>query len=78
VSEVWQAMRWREYDRNQLNPMWTKDGLKRFYVNELAELKDGSFVIPQMWVTFHGAVYGECIEVIKNDVSVAYFIIIPF
>jgi hypothetical protein len=69
VSEVWQALRWRDFDRHLLNPMWTADGLKQFYVDELAEVHDGTFVIPQMWVTFHGEVWAECTRVSRTLVS---------
>jgi hypothetical protein len=68
ISEVWQAMRWREFDKSQLNPMWTPDGLKRFYVDELAQLQDGRFIIPQMWFTNDGVVHATYIDVRRLEV----------
>jgi hypothetical protein len=69
VSEVWEALRWREYDRSQLNPMWTADGVKRFYVDEIAQLVDDTLVMPLMWITRHGVVYAECLDVVVTPVS---------
>jgi hypothetical protein len=63
ISEVWEALRWREFDRSQLNPMWTSDGFKRFYINEIAQLVNGAFVMPLMWVTQKGVVHAECLDV---------------
>jgi hypothetical protein len=70
ISEVWQAMRWREFHRSELNPMWTSDGLQRFYIDELAELADGAFVVPLMWITFHGTVYAEVLHAERTEARV--------
>jgi hypothetical protein len=69
ISEVWEALRWREFDCSQLNPMWTGDGIKKFFVNEVAQLVDGSLVMPLMWVTRKGVVHAECLAVSLNLVS---------
>jgi hypothetical protein len=62
VSEVWEALRWREFDRALLNPMWTSNWFKQFYIDEVAQLTDGSFVMPLMWVTKKGVVHAECYD----------------
>ncbi|KAF8494495.1 hypothetical protein JB92DRAFT_3126914 [Gautieria morchelliformis] len=49
VSEIWQMKRIKELPAEQLTPMVRK-GLKDFYVNELAELRSGEYVIPHMWI----------------------------
>jgi hypothetical protein len=67
--EVWQAQRWLEFDKSQLNPMWTADGLRQFYINEIARLSNGSYVMPLMWATIHGVVHAECVNVIRMVVS---------
>jgi hypothetical protein len=69
VSEVWEALRWREFDYTQLNPMWTGDGLKRFYINEIAQLVDGALVMPLMWITRKGIVHAECVDVTITPVG---------
>ncbi|KAF8514684.1 hypothetical protein JB92DRAFT_3115468 [Gautieria morchelliformis] len=49
VLEIWQMKRIKELPAEQLTPMVRK-GLKDFYVNELAELRSGEYVIPHMWI----------------------------
>ncbi|KAK7463484.1 hypothetical protein VKT23_006832 [Stygiomarasmius scandens] len=61
LSEFSQFSRVREHP-DQLTPSFRK-GNKRFYVNELALLDDGRFVIPTMWVMYHGHVHAYCKEV---------------
>ncbi|KAJ7230002.1 hypothetical protein GGX14DRAFT_344444 [Mycena pura] len=53
VSETWQAARWLEYDPSQLTPMFSVAN-KRFWVNEIAQLKDKSFVLPLAWIKQNG------------------------
>ncbi|KAJ7690611.1 hypothetical protein B0H14DRAFT_2420329 [Mycena olivaceomarginata] len=61
ISEVYQAERWMEYTPSQLTPMFSK-GHKRFWIEELAQLKDGTFVIPHTLLVRGGA--------LTSDVSV--------
>ncbi|KAF8522366.1 hypothetical protein JB92DRAFT_3081973 [Gautieria morchelliformis] len=49
VSESWPTKRIKEMPPDQLTPMHRK-GLKDFYVNKLAELESGEYVIPHMWI----------------------------
>ncbi|KAF8994931.1 hypothetical protein BDZ89DRAFT_1096970 [Hymenopellis radicata] len=62
ISEVWEAGRWKEYDPSQLTPMFAK-GYQHFYIEELAELQDGSFVIPHNWIVRKGVLHSDCSEV---------------
>ncbi|KAF8525879.1 hypothetical protein BU17DRAFT_74293 [Hysterangium stoloniferum] len=56
ISESWQAGKYvNEVKPEQLTPMWAdwKGSLsKHFYVNKIAQLRDGQFVIPLCWVIF--------------------------
>ncbi|KAK6975043.1 hypothetical protein R3P38DRAFT_2582879 [Favolaschia claudopus] len=52
ISEIYQAERWMEYSPAQLTPMFSK-GHKRFWIEEVAQLRDGTFVIPHTWITRH-------------------------
>ncbi|KAJ7197514.1 hypothetical protein B0H12DRAFT_1037871 [Mycena haematopus] len=61
ISEVYQAERWMEYTPSQLTPMFSK-GHKRFWIEELAQLKDGTFVIPHTWIVRSG--------ILTSDVSI--------
>ncbi|KAJ6482232.1 hypothetical protein DFH09DRAFT_950467 [Mycena vulgaris] len=68
ISELNQADKWtKEIDLDELSPMWAdwkKAGHKHFYIKELAQLKDGQFVIPMRWVIFNKQEYAEVHKVI--------------
>ncbi|XP_006456915.1 hypothetical protein AGABI2DRAFT_47559, partial [Agaricus bisporus var. bisporus H97] len=50
ISETWHASKWRrDMDRRFLSPMYA-NGDQHFYVDELAKLKDGRFVVPIRWL----------------------------
>ncbi|CAE6515143.1 unnamed protein product [Rhizoctonia solani] len=60
LAESWQANKWKEkIPLEQLTPMYA-DGGKLFYVNELARLHNGRFVIPQRWITRNGVLTADC------------------
>jgi hypothetical protein len=59
ISEVWQAERWKEYSPEDLTPMYS-NGIRQFYINELAELDNGCSVIPQNWYFIKGTLYADC------------------
>ncbi|KAJ7848617.1 hypothetical protein B0H14DRAFT_2582925 [Mycena olivaceomarginata] len=53
ISETYQAARWMEYTPAQLTPMLSH-GFKRFWIEELARLSDGTYVIPHTWIVRDG------------------------
>ncbi|KAJ7222568.1 hypothetical protein GGX14DRAFT_352846 [Mycena pura] len=53
ISEIWQAERWKEYAPNQLTPMFSR-GSRRFWIDELALCKNGTFVIPLSFIKRNG------------------------
>ena len=59
VSEVWQAERWKEYSPSQLTPMYS-NGRCQFYIDELAGLEGGQFVIPKNWIVRNGELTADC------------------
>jgi hypothetical protein len=73
ISEVWQASRWKEFQRSELNPMYAS-GLSHFYVGEIAQLDTGELVIPDMWYTSRQGqvqeVHAECFDVFDTGVCV--------
>ncbi|KAG9088636.1 hypothetical protein FS749_002010 [Ceratobasidium sp. UAMH 11750] len=60
LSESWQAKKWRdEVPLEHLTPMYA-DGGKTYYVNELARLHNGAYVIPRRWITREGQLTADC------------------
>ncbi|KAJ7888627.1 hypothetical protein B0H14DRAFT_3081939 [Mycena olivaceomarginata] len=53
ISETFQAERWTEYHPSQLTPMYSR-GQKRFWIEEVAQLVNGRFVIPRTWIIRNG------------------------
>ncbi|KAJ7677630.1 hypothetical protein B0H17DRAFT_1161361 [Mycena rosella] len=61
IREIWHAQKWRK-DLDLMNLH------AHFYVNELARLSSGDFVIPIRWLTFRGRVWADTFTV-KIDTS---------
>ncbi|KAJ7487204.1 ASST-domain-containing protein [Mycena galericulata] len=53
VSEMYQAERFMEYTPDQLTPMFSK-GHKHFWIEELAQLSNQTFIIPHTWIVRNG------------------------
>ncbi|KAJ7867198.1 hypothetical protein B0H14DRAFT_3084134 [Mycena olivaceomarginata] len=53
ISETFQAERWTEYSPSQLTPMYSR-GQQRFWIEEVAQLVDGRYVIPRTWIIQNG------------------------
>ncbi len=64
ISEFWQVPngRWLELPQDKLVPS-VLHKQKRFYIHEIAELADGTWVIPQLWLTFNNQLHGDCLTV---------------
>ncbi|KAI9445690.1 hypothetical protein BJY52DRAFT_1372194 [Lactarius psammicola] len=59
ISEFWDAQKWSgitsdEYDDQVIWADFQNASFRHFYVRELAQLSDGSFMIPIRWVTICG------------------------
>ena len=66
VSEVYHAQKWRQdVDRRTLSPMYDA-GNRHYYIDELARLKNGDFVIPVRWLE----------DVDKNVFADAYTVVV--
>ncbi|KZV81516.1 hypothetical protein EXIGLDRAFT_628358, partial [Exidia glandulosa HHB12029] len=68
ITNAWDTSRWLELPLDQLTPM-VRVGAHDFFVNELALLVSGEFVIPYMWATYEGALSGICRKCTYNEVS---------
>ncbi|KAJ7192458.1 hypothetical protein GGX14DRAFT_406402 [Mycena pura] len=65
ISEVFQAERWTEYAPEQLTPMFT-NGRRRFWINEVAQLEDGTFVVPVVLVMRNKNLEADVLEVTQT------------
>ncbi|KAJ7501671.1 hypothetical protein B0H11DRAFT_1855349 [Mycena galericulata] len=66
IREIWHAQKWRKnMDLDALSPMYDAQGT-HYYVNEIAQLKNGQFVVPIRWVRFRGKVYADAFTVTVN------------
>ncbi|KAJ7049000.1 hypothetical protein C8F01DRAFT_1355847 [Mycena amicta] len=64
ISELWHADKWRkDMDRSQLSPMWAAPDSQHYYVDELAQMTSGKFVIPLRWVLKGGNVFANAYAV---------------
>jgi hypothetical protein len=65
ISETYQAARWMEYTPAQLTPMFSR-GFKHFWIEELARLSDGTYVIPHTWIVRDGILTSDTTVVTLN------------
>ncbi|KAL1758460.1 hypothetical protein FB107DRAFT_271880 [Schizophyllum commune] len=63
IEEVWQAARWKEFSPEELTPMYSR-GSKRFFIEELCQLDDGTFVVPHNWIMREKKLHADCSEVV--------------
>lgn len=52
ISEIWHAEKWRHgLDRHAMSPMYNdRAGDRHYYIDEVARLRTGQFVIPVRWL----------------------------
>ncbi|PBK70286.1 hypothetical protein ARMSODRAFT_987954 [Armillaria solidipes] len=64
ISEMWQVPNgcWHELLQDMLPPSILV-GFRRYYIHEVAELTNGSWVIPQLWVQEGGTIHADCFHV---------------
>ncbi|KAJ3002188.1 hypothetical protein NUW54_g5983 [Trametes sanguinea] len=67
ISEVIHTVRWHEgIDRSTLSPMYDARD-KHYYIDELCQLVNGDFVIPQRWVIYRKSVHAEVFRLTSDS-----------
>jgi hypothetical protein len=72
ISEVWQTSQWKEFSPSKLTPMFTR-GLQHFYIDEVCQLGNGSFVMPLTWVKRGGEICADCHMISHTEVIIYTF-----
>ncbi|KAJ6538220.1 hypothetical protein DFH09DRAFT_930637 [Mycena vulgaris] len=72
VSESWQAAKHlHEIDADDLSPMWANwEGAshRHFYVKEIAQCVDGTYVVPLKWIVYQKQVHADSYLVTREPV----------
>jgi hypothetical protein len=51
-------------------------GMRQFYIDEIAQLESGEYVIPCNWIIRKKALTADCLDVMVSPVSIWYTILI--
>jgi hypothetical protein len=74
ITELWHADKWlKEIDPNLLTPMFVQSSSRHFYIQELATLTSGLFVIPVRWIMFQNALHAQAWMVSIDESVSLYF-----
>ncbi|KAJ6456980.1 hypothetical protein C8R45DRAFT_1064760 [Mycena sanguinolenta] len=67
ISEFWQVKdgKWHNIPLDELTPSILV-GYTRFYVHEVAELSDGRWVLPALWIVCKGKTYADCQLIVRD------------
>jgi hypothetical protein len=73
VSEIWQVKegKWHNIPLDELTPSILV-GHARYYIHEVAELVDGRWIIPALWIVSKGKTYVDC-RVLERNVSLRLY-----
>ncbi|KAJ7736973.1 hypothetical protein DFH07DRAFT_966662 [Mycena maculata] len=68
ISEYWQVKdgKWHNIPLDALTPSILVN-LHRYYIHEVAQLADGRWVIPALWIVSKGKTYADCRLVERNE-----------
>ncbi|KAJ7839405.1 hypothetical protein B0H13DRAFT_2239608 [Mycena leptocephala] len=75
IAEFWQAGKWTsEIELDELSPMWADwrnktTSHRHFFVNELAQQHDETYVVPVRWVTIDDVVHADVhdVDIVRNE-----------
>ncbi|KAJ7664821.1 hypothetical protein B0H17DRAFT_1162742 [Mycena rosella] len=70
VSESWQASKWvNEIESDNLTPMWANwkaASHRHFYIKELAQCHDATYIVPLKWIIYDKKVHAEAYLVTRE------------
>ncbi|KAK7682231.1 hypothetical protein QCA50_014818 [Cerrena zonata] len=73
LSEFYQAERLNDADIDSLQPMWAdfeKTPYRHFYIKEIAQLRDGCFVVPIKWISVvEGDRKTMCVDILSVTID---------
>ncbi|KAJ3978627.1 hypothetical protein F5890DRAFT_1422451 [Lentinula detonsa] len=71
IKESWQAEKWtKEVDLDKLSPMWAdwkQSPHRHYYIKELAQLQDNTYVVPLRWITVDGQEYMDALPAYYDE-----------
>ena len=67
VSEIWHGGRLLNLDPSMLTPMYI-DGIRHYYVGEVCQLSDGTFIIPIRWLIYQKTLHAQAYRLFVNSV----------
>ncbi|KAJ6631670.1 hypothetical protein B0H10DRAFT_1938493 [Mycena sp. CBHHK59/15] len=78
VSEIWQVKegKWHNIPLDELTPSILV-GHARYYIHEVAELSDGRWIIPALWIVSKGKTYVDCRVVERNPQNFEVLAVVP-
>ncbi|KAJ6601678.1 hypothetical protein B0H10DRAFT_1958311 [Mycena sp. CBHHK59/15] len=78
VSEIWQVKegKWHNIPLDELTPSILV-GHARYYIHEAAELSDGRWIIPALWIVSKGKTYVDCRVVERNPQNFEVLAVAP-
>ncbi|PPR03970.1 hypothetical protein CVT26_001073 [Gymnopilus dilepis] len=72
ISEVYHAEKWRTVDRHTLSPMYDAGNNKHYYIDEVASLKNGNYIIPLRWLQYSdGRIVAEAFAITLDEQGLA-------
>jgi hypothetical protein len=68
ITEIWHTDKWRgDLDPTNFSPMYNDLQGRHYYINELAWMKNGGYIIPVRWVKWRGCLHADAYQVTFDE-----------